>query len=39
MFKVELRARLYQFWIYEANELQWKHQMKRILRVLHKDDL
>ena len=38
MFKVELRTCLYQFWIYEDNELQWEHQLERMLSVLHQDD-
>jgi hypothetical protein len=38
MFKVELRTCQYQFWIYEDNELQWEHQLERILSVLHQDD-
>ena len=38
MFKVELRTCLYQFWIYEDNELEWEHQLERMLSVLHQDD-
>ena len=38
MFKVEWRTCLYQFWIYEDNELQWEHQLERMLSVLHQDD-
>ena len=38
MFKVELRTCLYQFWIYEDNELQWENQLERMLSVLHQDD-
>jgi hypothetical protein len=38
MFKVELRNCLYQFWIYEDNELQWEHQLEGMLSVLYQDD-